>query len=359
MSDDVKTANAEAQESSVESITSQQAIARRLSQWEGKGKGAKPDPKPEPEGETEPEATTTEAHAKEEKAKDVPSQRTTIDLDSLSDEERDSVAEKLRSQAISRYGELTAKRKAAEEETARLREELAKLKNQPDDPLKAEPKANPYSNLKSVDDVKAKAREIDEVIDWAEDALWNTDGMPADHIITEVDGKAVTRERARKMLRDAQKARKEFLPAQLKEIEAKETRKSQKKALLDQARKELPWMDEVEETEAKKQFEGLRNDPVIRRAVEAVPELEPYMEYMTAHAVNSLYGVRKPVSVEASTRKPALTPPSSPDTSVAQSDAPSARTSKAIKELEDRARKTGKVNDIVALRTAQLKRKAS
>jgi hypothetical protein len=48
-----------------------------------------------------------------------------VDLDSMSEQELRELADKLGSRAVARFGELTAKRKHAEEQLTALRQELA------------------------------------------------------------------------------------------------------------------------------------------------------------------------------------------------------------------------------------------
>ena len=71
--------------------------------------------KAEGNSESQPEKEKT---VEQEEKPDVLSQVT--DLDNLSDSELKDLSEKLGSRAVARFGELTAKRKAAEEKAAKL-----------------------------------------------------------------------------------------------------------------------------------------------------------------------------------------------------------------------------------------------
>ncbi len=198
---------------------------------------------------------------------------------------------------------------------------------------------------------------MDEVIEWADDVLWNSDHLGADDVVATVDGRELTKGQVRKALKDAQRARKEHLPAQLAELQASEQRKAVKAQLEQNARKELQWL-EGEDNDVRKQYEALRASPVLARAKEAVPELEPYLEYMVAHAANSIYG-RKPIELAPQPKQAAITPPSNPSASVATTEQPEAREDKRENDIRKRLASTNAVSDFVALRTAQLSKRKS
>ena len=144
-----------------------------------------------------------------ENEEDVLSQ---IDLDTMSEDELRELSEKLGSKAVARFGALTAKRKAAEERLAELE---AKLSQQ--NPLETPRKVdnNPFSNLDSVEELQAKSTEVENIIEWAEDLLFESDAYAPDDVVTEVDGKELTKADIRKHLLQARKSQKTFLPDQL------------------------------------------------------------------------------------------------------------------------------------------------
>jgi hypothetical protein len=182
-----------------------------------------------------------------------------VDLDSMSEQELRELADKLGSRAVARFGELTAKRKHAEEQLTALRQELAARNDKgPLDNPKIE--NNPFSDIDSVEKLQGKAKEIDEAIEWAEDILWNNDHMAADDAVAEVDGKEITKSQVRRVLRDAQKARKDYLPAQLSEVKAREQRSFTKQQFVEAINKELHWMS-GEDNDVRKQYEILKSSP--------------------------------------------------------------------------------------------------
>ena len=75
-----------------------------------------------------------------------------VDLENMSEAELKELAQKLGSKAVARFGELTAKRKAAEEQLAALQAELAKRSS---NQLEAKVKDNPYANIEKPEDLQA------------------------------------------------------------------------------------------------------------------------------------------------------------------------------------------------------------
>jgi len=91
-----------------------------------------------------------------------------LDLDDMSEEDLRELSEKLGSRAVARFGELTAKRKAAE---AKLKEMEARLRTK--NPLETQEVAdNPYESINTVQGLQEKAKEVAEVIEWAEETLY-------------------------------------------------------------------------------------------------------------------------------------------------------------------------------------------
>ena len=96
---------------------------------------------------------TEEVQETSEESTDVLSQ---LDLDDMSEEDLRELSEKLGSRAVARFGELTAKRKAAE---AKLKEMEAQLQNK--NPLETQEVANnPYESVDTVQGLQEKAKEV-------------------------------------------------------------------------------------------------------------------------------------------------------------------------------------------------------
>ena len=273
-------------------------------------------------------------------------------LDDYSEEELRELSEKLGSRAVARFGELTAKRKAAEEKLAQLE---ASLNQKNEDPLerKSVTKDNPYKDIDSIEGLQDKAQEANSIIEWAEDILFNSDEYSASDVVVEVEGKELTKAEVRNSLKNARKSRDLLLPEQLKVIQARQHGEQMKEAFKARANEELPWMA-GEDNDTRKHYEAMVTDPRFEQLSKNLePDIAAQLPYILAHAANSLYG-KKEVQQKAS---PRLTPPNSSFSNAAQSSRPAAKSDKAIKEMESRFKQSGDKKDFITLRTLQLSNK--
>jgi hypothetical protein len=301
-----------------------------------------------PEPEEKKEATSQEGEPTEApKAKEVLSK----DIDELTDEEIAELAQKGKSGLLKRIAELTAKRKLAEEKAAALEAAVQQAKQQLPEP-KVE--NNPYANVTTVDDLQGKLKEVNEVVEWAEEILFRSEDMAASDIVATVDGKEYTKADIRESLRKARRAKDRFIPAQFQELQAKMERSNLETAFKQQARKELGWL-EGEDNDVRKRYEAMVADPRLKKLKDSVPEIAPQIEYLIAHAANSMYG-RREIPMEKS-KGPTLNPPSNPSTTAAAPEKAEARMEKSIKDVESRFRQTGKGSDFIALRAAQISKR--
>ena len=299
----------------------------------------------EPNNEEVTAEQTEEQEEQSESSDDVLSQ---LDLDEMSEDDLRELSEKLGSRAVARFGELTAKRKAAEAKIAELESKL-----NDDNPLKSnKPIAdNPYSNVDSIEGLQAKAEEVNNIIEWAEDALFNADGYGPEDVIIEVDGKEMTKKDVRSSLLQARKARDKFLPAQLNLLKSIEKGAQMKEAFDAQAQKELSWL-KGEDNDTRRRYESMVNDPRFKKLIESSdPDMSAQLNYLVAHAANSLYG-RKPVQTSTTTK---LNPPKTGASSASTSEKTVNKSVKALKDLNQRFRQSGNRGDFITLRTQQLK----
>lgn len=301
------------------------------------------------EEEEEVQSEETSEATEEAESEDVLSQ---LDLDEMSEEDLKELSEKLGSRAVARFGELTAKRKAAEERLAQME---AKLNNK--NPLETRKvDNNPYGNLDSVEKLQEKATEVDGIVEWAEDLIFESDGYSADDVVTEIDGKEWTKKEVRQALLKARKAQKTFLPDQLSKVQAQIEGEQLTGQFQDRAKKELKWL-EGEDNDLRKQYEATVGDERFKRLKETVkreaPDIAAQLDYFFAHATNSIYG-RKPVAESKPSLK--LNPSSSSTPSSSQSEKGTSKTAKAIKELESRFKQTGNARDFAELRKLKMQR---
>ena len=271
-----------------------------------------------------------------------------LDLDDMSEEDLRELSEKLGSRAVARFGELTAKRKAAE---AKLKEMEALLQN--NNPLETQEVANnPYASVDTLEGLQEKAKEVTEVIEWAEETLFNADGYGPEDVVTEVEGKELTKADVRKSLLNARKARDKYLPAQLQTVQRVQQSHQLREAFDAQAEQELNWL-QGEDNDVRKSYEAMIGDPRFNSLREkADPEVAAQLNYLMAHAANSIYG-RKPV--KEAPKSATLTPPKAAISAGATSDKTVGKSVKALKDLNQRFRHSGNKSDFITLRTQQIK----
>ena len=353
MSEENTTANVEADQNTTEiqNTSLEEFTQRRL--------GAQPEAvTAEVEEPTESSEESTEATEVEEvqSEENVLSQ---LDINNLSEDELKELGKKMGSRAVARFGEMTAARKAAEERVAQLE---SMLQSKQEAPAK-EIKDNPFSDLDSVEKLQNKSEEIDSTIEWAEGVLFESDDYSADDVVTEVDGKELTKKEIRKALLNARKAQKDYIPDQLRKLQVRAQGYQVQQTFDAQARKELDWLN-GEDNHIRQQFFATLRDPNYNRLKTLVdkelPAISGRLEYMFAHAANSIYG-RKPVQTDApktkttTTKKSAsLTPTKTGNISSAKSEKPTNKTKKALADLQSRFRQSGSARDFAEMRKLQI-----
>ena len=361
MTDEIATAAAEAGKISVEktniSVTdfAQRRIGEMMPKEEPKAEAQQETEEPEAEEveteeveQEEVQETTAEETTEAEESEDVLSQ---LDLDDMSEEDLRELSEKLGSRAVARFGELTAKRKAAEERLAQLE---SRLREKPNPLQNNKVENNPFSNLDTIEKLQDKAKEVDSIVEWAEDILFESDNYAADDVVTEVEGKELTKADVRKSLLQARKAQKTFLPDQLNTLQVREQGAQMTEAFDKRAKEELSWL-EGEDNDLRKQYEATIGDERFKKLKEVLnkeaPEIAPQIDYWFAHATNSIYGRKPVVETKAS---PKLNPPRTGNPVSAKSEKSEGRTAKALKELEARFKKTGNARDFAELRKLKM-----
>ena len=299
------------------------------------------------------EAVETDETSEEEPQEEEPESEddvlSQIELDDMSDEELRELSDKLGSRAVARFGELTAKRKAAEAEIERLKSEMSS---------KLEPKVkeseNPYRDVDSMEKLQNVQEEVEQVIEWAEDLIFNSDGYSADDPITEIDGKEVTKAEVRKHLQSARKAEKKYIPAQIKTIQRRQNAAALKEELQEQANEELAWMKD--ENEVSQKYKEMLEDPRLSNMDGLDPEVAAQLPYLLAHAANSMYGrkVIQDSSKPAGKAKPSRLVPPSGTPGSAKSDKKVSSALKNIKAASAQFKESGNPRDFAALRRLQM-----
>lgn len=304
--------------------------------------------------EEEEEVTNEETSetTEETESEDVLSQ---LDLDDMSEDDLRELADKLGSRAVARFGELTAKRKAAEERLTQLENKLKENSNPLDTAKKVQD--NPFSNLDTIEKLQDKASEIEGIVEWAEELLFESDSYSPEDVVTEIDGKDWTKKEVRQALVRARKAQKTFLPDQLTKVQAQIEGEQLTQAFEERAKKELKWLN-GEDNDLRKQFESTVGDKRFKKLKEVVkrevPDVAAQLDYFFAHATNSIYG-RKPVT--EGKKSLTLNPSTTSTPGSAKSEKTATRTAKALKELESRFKQTGNPRDFAALRKLKLQQR--
>lgn len=296
---------------------------------------------PSQEGESKPK----EANPKEVLSKDV---------EDLTDEEIAELAQKGKSGLLKRIAELTAKRKLAEEKAASLEAAIQQAQRQiPETKVEN----NPYESIDSEEALLKEKAEVDSFVEFAEDVLFRSEDLGADDVAYEADGKQYSKAAVREMLRNARRRQTKFIPAQYKELQERSKRAAMEENFKKLAKQELPWL-EGDDNDTRKRFEAMVNDPRLKRMKESVPEIAPQIEYLVAHAANSIYG-RKLIDMDSKPKSPSINPPSTPSTVAAAPERTESRADKSIKDIESRFKQTGNPSDFIALRAAQISKRKS
>ena len=225
-----------------------------------------------------------------------------IDLLNLSAEEIQALAKKGKSGILKRFGELTAQKKALQDQ---LDAQASKQSN-----VKEIPKEqNPFGKLESIEQIKAKYEEFEATLDTTERLLEEYDDYSNDDII-EVGNQQFTKKQIKLANRNAKDAIVKYLPAQASHLQTIENYKVSNQQWQAAAKEEIPEIAD-EKSEIGKAYQQLVNDPLVIELKEKLPQLGIQIEYLLAHAARSKFGVAKKVAQGAGT-KLKVKPPASP-----------------------------------------------
>jgi DNA repair exonuclease SbcCD ATPase subunit len=284
---------------------------------------------PEPEEESETEEETEE---EEEESQ--------IDLLSLTSEQIQSLAKKGKSRLLQRIGELTAQKKALEEQ----------IKSKPE--IKEVPQEqNPFREIQSFDDLKAKYKELEKTLDSTDELLEEYEDYRSEDIIL-VGDREFTKQQIRKANRNAREALTKYIPAQQAHLQQIAQMEQMKGQYIAAAEEEVPDIKD-ESTSVGKQFKDLMSDPLIEKLRKQVPEIGYQIEYILAHAANSIHGGTRIKKQPAVGNKLKISPSSTPFGAGAakSSTSPKAKVTDAYTRFE----KSGSPEEWVAARIARYK----
>jgi len=331
-------ATAEAIES-VSNLSFEELVAQRME---------KHNPEPEPEEQSEEEvsedeeeevpAESEETEAEEEAEEEE--EESEVDLLSLTTEQIQALAKKGKSRLLQRIGELTAQKKALEE----------KIQSQPQ--VKEVPQEeNPFREIQSFDDLKAKYQELERTLETTDALLEEYEDYRADDIIL-VGDKEFTKQQIRKANRNSRDALTKYLPAQQAHLQQIVQMEQLKGQYIAAAEEEVPDIKD-ESTPVGKQFRDLVSDPLIEKLRKQVPEIGYQIEYILAHAANSINGGTRIKRQPAVGNKLKISPSSSPFGAGAAKSSTSSK-SKVV-DAYSRFEKSGSPEEWIAARIAKYK----
>ncbi len=103
----------------------------------------------------------------------------------------------------------------------------------------------------------------------------------------------------------------------------------------------------------RKNYEAMISDNRFQKLKEAAdPEIGAQLNYIMAHAANSIYGRKE---VKEAPKSAVLNPPKTGTSSASTSEKTVNKSVKALKDLNQRFRQSGNKGDFITLRTQQLK----
>ena len=258
------------------------------------------------------------------------------DLESLTEEQLEQLAEQMNSRGAGRIAQLIRERKELEAQI----EQMSSKEN----PLEEEPSAesNPFTDIVSTDDLRKKYSEVAEMVEWANDLLDDNEDEHRDTVIHEEDGTQFTKGEIRKLLRSARKAKDQHLPARFEQLQQKEELVATRQQYRNIAEEEFDWM-QSEDNPVRQRFESVLNNPALQNLADEMPELP----LVLAHAADSIARSearqkgtpeREQPQANASQR---LRPPSNPSASTAAPAKGNSKPAQRLSALQSQFEKTG------------------
>tara|TARA_R100001163_G_scaffold65799_1_gene64992 strand:- start:3526 stop:4548 length:1023 start_codon:yes stop_codon:yes gene_type:complete len=338
MNNEVNPGNSEPEQNSVDNMTPSDFINGRYQQNADENVVGQ-------EAEAHSETESTQSAEVDSQPTDVLSN---MDLDSMSETELKEISQKLGTKAVARYGELTARRKQAEEKMQRMEQELAQLKKAKQEAI-PEVKNNPLADITDPKKLIEQRDSAMQVVEWAEDLLDESEDYRSDDVITQVEGKEYTKAEVKKTLKKSRDMLNKFIPAQTADIQRRGAVQQQTQLYQRKALSEFNWMKDAK-NKATQQYKAMLGDKRLANLKETNPELSAQMPYILAHAANSMHN-RTPIGTQT---KKGITPPRTVSSNAARPERKSSTQSVKHQEVGQRYKQSGKADDFIALRTIQL-----
>ena len=248
-----------------------------------------------------------------------------LDLDNLTENDWQGIADHLNSRGADRIAGLIKER-------SELRSALEAREKQEEDPLARppDPESNPYREIETVEELQAKAAEVDEMIEWADNLTEENEDTHNDAIVHEEDGREYTLREIKSMLRSARKARSTHLKNRYQELQGLQQIEAERQQARQIAEDEFAWMKE-EENPIRQRWEGVMAHPGLQALKDEFPEIP----LVLAHAADSIHRSEQRKAGKAPTAKrqqSRMRPPENPSAGTA---APAKQVPGPAKGLED------------------------
>lgn len=276
-----------------------------------------------------------------------------IDLDSLNETEIDALGRAIGGRAVSRFGELTRKRKEAEERTAELEKSVGELREEREaEKVRSQAVAidfgGPLSGVNSDAELSKEEEQLSALIDWVEESLESDEKYDDDgnaYLAQGNDGEKFDRQDLTRLRSSARKSLRRGGDIDKRRGFLDERKMADAKAATD-----FKWLSDKESNEYQL-FVAELNNPAIGPLLNAVPAGSYYLGLMIEGQKSlKAKGGGKP---SASSKPPT---PISVDAAAPAKAGNSTDESKARKAVDAARRRfddSGSMNDLADLRVAQ------
>jgi hypothetical protein len=266
------------------------------------------EPSEESEVESEVEVEDQEAESEDQFEDDISdeseelSDESEIDLLNLTTEQIQDLAKKGKSRLLQRIGELTAQKKSLEE---KLNQQVSSA------PVKEVPQhENPFRTITDAKELSEKYAELEKVLEDTDSILEEYDDYANDDIIV-IGDREFSKKDIKKANRNAREGMTKYLPAQEKQLQKVQHLVAMEQHYSEAAKKEIPEIQD-EKSKVGAQFAAMMNDPLVGQVRNQIPELGAQIEYILAHAANSIFGGTLKAGASQMGCKLKASPPSSP-----------------------------------------------
>lgn len=281
----------------------------------------------EVETETEEvEQTETEEEETEEETEEtegLTAQSILKQFEGLDPEEIEAIGKELGSKAITRFGKLTARAKAAEEE-------LARIKSQAPQPITAEPVTSRFlDGIDTPEKLAAKVAELKKLGKETTKVLLDHEDFGSNDEI-EIGEKTITKKQLRALDLEVREALEEAVPSKQAEFARLEMIQVEQAKAEAQIKAQVTELADTE-SEVAKTFKGLTESDLFQRIYKAFPEAKPVLTILAAHGPKSFLAKKAKATAPVTTgTTPKAKPPGNP-ASVAGAPA---RTEPKVKDQE-------------------------